>query len=130
MKALETYTTKFSEYENERGQNAYNGQWKFLVEHFEDIEDYFEKIDRDDIIQELQDKTTEETIVKDFSPFKLEGIHSLHLEKAMQIRYSSYDSSGASNIFNSYVYASAESIIQGSMIENQFSDGITKWSND
>jgi hypothetical protein len=82
MKALETYTEKFSEYEKERGENAYTGEWKFLVEHFDDIYDYFEKVDRDDVIEDLQSKTTEETIVEDFSPFKLEGMHSLHLEKS------------------------------------------------
>ena len=43
MKALETYTTKFSEYEKERGENAYTGEWKFLVEHFEGIDDFFTK---------------------------------------------------------------------------------------
>jgi hypothetical protein len=130
MKALETYTTKFSEYEKERGENAYTGEWKFLVEHFENIKDYFEKVDRDDVIGELQGKTTKETIVEDFSPIKLEGMHSLHLEKAMQIRYSSYDSSGNSNIFSCYVAAAVESIMQGNMIENEFSKGLTKWSND
>lgn len=129
MKALETYTTKFSEYEKERGENAYTGEWKFLVEHFEDINDYFDKVDRDDVIGELQGKTTEETIVEDFSPIKLEGMHSLHLEKAMQIRYSSYGPDGSSNILSCYIAASVESIIQGSMIENQFSDGLTKWSD-
>jgi hypothetical protein len=130
MKALETYTTKFSEYEKERGENTYTGEWKFLVEHFDDINDYFEKVDRDDVIEDLQSKTTEETIVEDFSPFKLEGMHSLHLEKAMRIRYSSYDSSGNSNIMSCYVNAAVESIVQGSMIENVFSDALTKWSND
>ena len=130
MKALETYTTKFSEYEKERGENAYTGEWKFLVEHFDDIDDFFEKVDRDDIIEELQGKTTQETTVEDFSPFKLEGMHSLHLEKAMRIRYSSYDSSGNSNIVSCYVNAAVESIVQGNMIGDVFSDGLTKWSND
>jgi hypothetical protein len=129
MKALETYTTKFSEYEKERGENTYTGEWKFLVEHFDDINDYFEKVDRDDVIEDLQSKTTEETIVEDFSPFKLEGMHSLHLEKAMRIRYSSYDSSGNSNIVSCYINAAVESIVQGNMIGSVFSDGLTKWSD-
>jgi hypothetical protein len=130
MKALETYISKFSEYEKERGENAYSGEWKFLVEHFEDINDYFDKVDRDDVIGELQGKTTEETTVEDFSPLKLEGMHSLHLEKAMQIRYSSYDPAGNSNVLSCYVAAAVESSIQGNMIESAFSDGITKWSNE
>jgi hypothetical protein len=130
MKALETYTTKFSEYEKERGENAYTGEWKFLVEHFNDIIDYFEKVDRDDVIGELQGKTTQETTVEDFSPFKLEGMHSLHLEKAMRIRYSSYSPSGQSNVLGHYVSASVESLIQGNMIGNNFEDGITKWSSE
>lgn len=130
MKALETYTTKFSEYEKERGENTYTGQWKFLVEHFDDINDYFDKVDRDDVIGELQGKTTQETTVEDFSPLKLEGMHSLHLEKAMQIRYSSYDKDGNSNVLSCYVSGAVESIIQGNMIESEFSNGITKWSNE
>ncbi len=129
MKALDTYTEKFSGYEKERGENAYSGEFRFLVEHFENIGKYFEDVDRDDILEQLQGQIGKQVSILKWSPLKLEAMHSLHLEKAMQIRYSSYSQSGQNSVLSHYVAAAAESIFQGHMLENSFADGITKWSS-
>lgn len=127
MKALDTYTEKFKEYEEKRGKKVFTGEWNFLVELFDNIEEYFKKVDRDDVIAKLQGLKASKVKVKDWCPVKLEGMHSLHLEKAMRIRYAGYDKqSGRSNIANCYMAAGADSMKRSNVAEDM-SKAITKW---
>lgn len=126
MKALDTYTEKFKEYEKERGKKAYTGKWKFLVELFDGLEEYFKKVDRDDVIGKLQGLKAGKVIVKDWTAAKLEGMHSLHLEKAMRMRYAGYSQDGFSNVM-AYYKAAATDCIGRSNVAEEMKKAITEW---
>lgn len=104
MKALSAYTSQFANYEQRRS-DAWKDQFKpiFKIESiWEKIDLYFDEVDRDDVIIDLIKKKKKEVLIDIWSPYKLEGFHSLHLEKAMRYRYANYDSKGWSNISNAY----------------------------
>ncbi len=110
MKALNSYSSKFSSWEDSR-KTAWAGAMmpRFKIESFWDnIDDYFEKVDRDDVIDKLVSKKKGEVTIKDWSPYKLEGFHSLHLEKAMRYRYANYGEDGFANIKNAYATESTQ----------------------
>jgi hypothetical protein len=130
VKALQTYVEKFGEYEKAQSSGVFSGKFPFIVEVFEKgIEEYIEKVDRDDVIQALQ-KLKQKPIVttEPWAALKLEGMHSLHLEKAIKVRYATYNSqNGRSNILEYYISAAVEAAKRAAMIE-QFEGGITKFS--
>lgn len=131
MKALDTYIEKFTEYEKAQSSGMFSGKFPFIVELFEKgIEDYIKEVDRGDVIQELQSlKQKPIVITEPWAALKLEGMHSLHLEKAIKVRYSTYSSqTGRSNILEYYISAAVEAAKRAAMIE-QFEDGITKFSS-
>lgn len=130
MIALDTYITKFQEYEQGQASGIFSGRAPFMIELFENIEDYIQKVDRQDVIEELQAlKQQEITITEPWAALKLEGMHSLHLEKAIKVRYATYSGqSGRSNILDYYISSAIESAKRVVMIE-QFKEGITKFSS-
>jgi threonine dehydratase len=131
MKALDTYIEKFGEYEKTQASQIFSGRTPFMVELFDQgIEEYFEKVDRKDVIEALQKlKQKPIVITEPWAALKLEGMHSLHLEKAMKIRYASYNSqNGRSNILEYYISSAIESAKRSAMIE-VFKEGITKFSS-
>jgi hypothetical protein len=105
MKALSTYQSVFSSYEQDK-LSALEGSMRlsFFCDYTEKIDEYLKNIDRDDVIKELQDlKNGKSNVkVKDWCPLKSEGFHSLFLEKHILYRYAAYDKDGFSNMSNLY----------------------------
>jgi hypothetical protein len=105
MKALSTYQSVFSSYEQDK-LSALEGSMRlsFFCDYTEKIDEYLKNIDRDDVIKELQDlKNGKSNVkVKDWCPLKSEGFHSLFLEKHILYRYAAYDRDGFSNMSNLY----------------------------
>ena len=109
--STETYANDFLTAEKyQRDTLAAEFKPKMFLDWFKGGFDAFiKKVERTDIIGDLQGKKASDVKVKDWSPFKLEGMHSLALEKAMRIRYAGYDDkTGMSNMKNIYKVAGQE----------------------
>lgn len=131
MKALETYIEKFGEYEKAQASGIFSGRVPFMVELFsQGIDEYIQKVDRDDVIQKLQSEKQKPIVITEpWAALKLEGMHSLHLEKAIKVRYATYSAqTGRSNILDYYISSALESAKRAIMIET-FEEGITKFSS-
>jgi hypothetical protein len=99
MKALdEAYPQRMGSYEGSKSSN-WGGAFMpiFAIESIKKwgpIESYFDDFDRQDVIDKLIEKRQDNVDIVVWSPLKLEGFHSLHMEKAMRYRYSNYNSDG------------------------------------
>jgi hypothetical protein len=105
MKALATYQSVFLGYEEQKLQGLEKEmQFPFFSNLSKNIDKYLKDIDRDDVITELQSKKKSGSSikVKDWSPLKSEGFHSLFLEKHILYRYAAYDENGFSNMSKLY----------------------------
>lgn len=104
-------------------------QTKFLLDWVGGIDKFIQGVDRTDVIQDLSIKLSGVVLVRDWCPLKLDGLHSLHLEKAIRVRYSNYDSSGKSNVKNLYAAASAEA---SDLLQSvaSFKQDITQWTSN
>ena len=108
--ATETYANDFLKAEQHQTDTlAAEFKTKFFLDWFDSFDTFIGKVDRTDTISELQGKKASHVKIKDWSPFKLEGLHSLALEKAMRIRYSGYNATtGLSNSIGIYKAARHE----------------------
>jgi hypothetical protein len=131
MKALSAYSSKFSSWEGSRKMAwESNMMPTFKIESFwENIDDFFDKVDRDDIIDDLASRKQNGVSIKDWSPYKLEGFHSLHLEKAMRYRYANYGEDGFSNIKNAYKTESIQAGDRQKLASETYS-AIHSWEYD
>jgi hypothetical protein len=131
MKALSSYSSFFSFWEEER-RIAWGTTFKpkFKIEsYWSDIEVYFDKVDRDDVIELLQKIKKSQVKIYNWSPFKLEGFHSLHLEKAMRYRHHNYDEDGMTNVSKAYATESLQAK-KRSISAKETQDAITDWKSD
>jgi hypothetical protein len=131
MKALTAYVSKFKTWENRRS-TAWGGTFKpiFKIESiWSDIQTYFMQVDRDDVIDLLVKKKKGEVIIKGWSPYKLEGFHSLHLEKAMRYRFANYDGDGWVNVKKAYSTESTQASDRASIC-SQMQEAISDWDNN
>jgi len=129
LKATETYTTKFKEWQEERAKILETPQGCFIFK-FGKIKDYFESVSSDDAVQKLQQKLQQEDgiTIGDFSPLKCEALHALALERGADIRYSMYDDEDAklTSIKGTYkrYLEQCESKVQNI---DEFKDRIGEW---
>lgn len=124
--ASDTYINGYGGFEAERAQGVATKVKWFIPGHFENIFKYFLYTDRRDAIQDLKERRKEDVSVEKWSPFKLEAYHSLHIEKALRVRYSGYDQNGIRNSSSSYGAASGES--KGRAAQIAAFANIERWS--
>ena len=88
-KSEKVYTNTIASYDLIKSEALRKGTLShdFLVTRFKNIDEYFEQLKTDDIIQDLKEKKTKGATVKQWSSRRVEGYHSGHLDKAMRMRY-------------------------------------------
>jgi len=128
MIATDTYTKTFSEAELYQATTlASLFKTKLFLDWFNGIKDFMTQVDRTDTLQQLQGLKASDVQIEDWSPLKLEGMHSLALEKAMRIRYSGYDTGGLSNVKDIYAAAAQEATDLSTAIAT-FEDSSLNWT--
>ena len=127
--STDTYTHQYLQAELQQLE-ALGGTFKtkLFIDWFDNLDDFFKNVDRQDIIQKLQSLKSSDVSVSQWSPVKLEGFHSLHLEKSMRIRFANYDeTTGMSNVKSLYVDAGLEAQDLANYVSS-FEDGALNWT--
>lgn len=123
------YTDELSKYYGVKSKAITDGtfQYDFTISEFGSIKDYLMKTEVSDLLSEMLSAKPNGVTIEDWAPKKSEAFHAGHLEKAMRIRYSGYDTEGKSNVSALYQTA-AKDQMEKSTMSSQFGKLAFNWN--